>query len=274
VLICIDGIDGSGKSTQAKLLADSIQGAVLLKFPAYETPVGQAIQSYLRGEVGWMLRDPQSPMILRVESDLSPDEILAATEYLKRVSSARGFIVLEPDASIEQAGVAPSQAEPLALQALMTLNRLELVPTIRAHLSAGRTVVLDRYWPSGVAYGAADGLDATWLEMVHELLPQPDLMLLVDLDPKLSVERRPERADAYEADQGRLERAHHAYMKLWQSHCLDGRWHIIEGDAPLEQVQRSIWNYVDAYVLDHGETIVWKFSSKISTDDLCQRILR
>ncbi len=56
-LVAIEGIDGSGKGTQAKLLCDSIRGlgrsCGLISFPRYDaTTFGRTIGCYLNGEFG------------------------------------------------------------------------------------------------------------------------------------------------------------------------------------------------------------------------------
>lgn len=55
-LIVIDGIDGAGKTTQAKLLADTLAAQSIrthyLHFPRYDTFFGQTIKRFLDGEFG------------------------------------------------------------------------------------------------------------------------------------------------------------------------------------------------------------------------------
>lgn len=55
-LIVFEGIDASGKKTQAELLVKNLKRmgkkAVLMDFPSYSTPVGKLIISYLKGEFG------------------------------------------------------------------------------------------------------------------------------------------------------------------------------------------------------------------------------
>ena len=54
LLIAFEGLDQSGKQTQAERLKERVEAsgrtAVLLDFPAYETHIGKEIQYALRGE--------------------------------------------------------------------------------------------------------------------------------------------------------------------------------------------------------------------------------
>ena len=55
-LIVIDGLDGSGKETQAKLLAQSLRDSgrdvLTVSFPVYESPASAPVRMYLSGEFG------------------------------------------------------------------------------------------------------------------------------------------------------------------------------------------------------------------------------
>lgn len=55
-LITIDGIDGVGKNTQAKMLKERIEfehgQCGFFSFPRYNTPTGALVGKYLRGEMG------------------------------------------------------------------------------------------------------------------------------------------------------------------------------------------------------------------------------
>ena len=48
-LIIIEGLDGSGKSTQAELLSGKIEDARFIAFPDYESLSGKIIKEYLNG---------------------------------------------------------------------------------------------------------------------------------------------------------------------------------------------------------------------------------
>lgn len=193
-IVAIEGIDASGKATQAARLADYLDAqpvssdgellrghttdAVLrLSFPAYDTPTGKLIADRLKD--GW----------IAVVQECADREA-----YQKRIAHTNALV----------------------LQSLMTVNRFELADAIeRASGIQGRYVVLDRYWASGVAYGAADGLDPSYLESLHTRLPKAH-HVLIDIPASESFKRRPKREDRYEADRDRLHRARVAYLALFE----------------------------------------------------------
>ncbi len=54
-LIVIEGLDGSGKATQSKLLSDKINSekqSIKITFPDYDSPACGGIKMYLNGELG------------------------------------------------------------------------------------------------------------------------------------------------------------------------------------------------------------------------------
>jgi len=127
------------------------------------------------------------------------------------------------------------EIHPLLFQALMTLNRLEALPLLRKP----GTLVLNRYWQSGVAYGAADGLDPEGLEALHSVLPVPDLCMLIDVPAEVSMLRRSSRDDAYEtAERVTLARQH--YLDLWARHRADPGWYVVDGTQSVEDVHQQI----------------------------------
>ncbi|KAK1750510.1 thymidylate kinase [Echria macrotheca] len=68
---------------------------------------------------------------------------------------------------------------------LFSANRWEAAATINSLLSAGVTVLCDRYYYSGVVYSAAKqnpSLTLSWARATEIGLPRPDLVLFMDLD--------------------------------------------------------------------------------------------
>jgi dTMP kinase len=210
MFICIDGADASGKHTQSTRLADALD-AHLVHFPDYSTPMGHLILGHLKSY--WTAKaDGDSGAVVTSWSD---ENVLNA----------------------------------LIFQALQLANRMEHATRIQQLLDDGKNVVADRYWPSGWVYGQADGLDAVWLERIHEYLPQPDLYLLLDIAPEQSVERRPERRDRYEQQEGLMDKVVFLYRRLWRQRWeTEGkkRWVIINGRDSIDGVARQIIDAVGA----------------------------
>jgi len=155
----------------------------------------------------------------------------------------------------------------LARQALFLMDRYAIAPVIEDYLHNGVDVVLDRYWPSGVIYGADDGLDKNVLIRAHMMLPQPDVWFLLDLDVEESTRRRPERRDQYEKDVEGAKRRRLAYLELFRQRqrfvhkgncpasaivteidyvflsrctCDVKHWFIVDGGVSIEDVHKQV----------------------------------
>jgi dTMP kinase len=159
-LIAFEGLDQSGKQTQAERLgarlAESGRLVRLLSFPAYDTPIGTEIERALRG----------------------------ARDYGADV-----------------------------MQLLYIANRYEWKPQIAQELARGTILICDRYLASSIAYGEAHGLDPAWLIDVQRFLPQPDLTCLLDIEPRVSADRKTEGRDRYEQDLALLARVRDSYLR-------------------------------------------------------------
>lgn len=206
MIIAIEGIDASGKATQSKIIAERAKG-VVVAFPTYSTPAGQAILGNVRDEWSAMVRLGDLPWV-------------------------------------------DGKVNALVLQALMTINRFEMLPAIQALRDAGTPVIFDRYYASAVVYGVDDGLDRSWIELIQAQLPEPDAFIYLDVDPEESVRRRPERRDRYEKEPGKMERVRRGYLNLWLEHQGDKRWQVVDGDAPIDVVtQRIMWALAGAGIV-------------------------
>jgi len=234
-LIVFEGDDAAGKRTQSERLTKRLN-AVLYSFPVYETDTGQAIRSNLSSQDKWL------PASWRKGDQLKHGE-------------------WEP---------VHGQLDALVRQSLFAVNRHEHAGAIAKHLEGGRNVVCDRYWASGYVFGQCDGLDSGWLIRIHEMLPQPDVWLLLDIPPEESIKRRPERRDRYETD-GRAVQRRQLYLKLFNERTsnmhkgacysamenakachIDPRctcdvraWHTINGLGTVEEVEQRIWDAVN-----------------------------
>lgn len=217
MLICCEGIDASGKNTQSKRLVekfDSIgRNAVVMSFPRYETTVGRAIRRHLTGAIA----------VTHEHSIDSSDHTID------------GMIVHR---------VAPE--DPLAFQALMLADKMDAALDIEAHIFAGRVVICDRWTPSAICFGEADGLDAKWLVRVQELLPQPALNIFIDVPEDEALRRRPEMRDRYEKDREKQKVIRENYKTLWEAGAEEdpAEWITVDGVGTVEEVTERIWKHV------------------------------
>jgi dTMP kinase len=187
-LIALEGVDGCGKSTQARILAASL-GALLTHEPG-ATALGRA----LRG----LLLDPGQP-----------------------------------------APVARAEA------LLMAADRAQHVEeVVRPALAAGRWVVTDRYSGSTLAYqGWGRGLDR---EPLHRVVAwaagglEPDLSVLVDVDPEVARQRLGgARSDRFEAmGPGFHERVREGFAALATADPL--RWAVVDGSGTEDAVAAAV----------------------------------
>ena len=134
LFIVIEGIDGSGKGTQSKLLCDWLNK--------------QGFDSILTveptdGEIGKVLRR----------------------------------------------GLEKGSFKPASEALLFAADRVEHMTFIGLEIEGGRNVVSDRYMQSSLAYQGAHGIDSEWIEGLNRFARKPDLLIILDLDPKLALER-------------------------------------------------------------------------------------
>ena len=183
MLIAFEGLDQSGKETQARMLAEHLRGlgrpVEALSFPDYGTPIGREIGAALAGG-----------------RDFGPD----------------------------------------VMQLLYVANRYEFKPRILESLGVGTTVVCDRYLASSIAYGEAQGLDASWLAAVQQFLPQPDFTVVLDIAPETAVARKQRNRDRYERDMALLTRARASY----QRQARQSGWVLVNGERPKDVIGAEI----------------------------------
>jgi dTMP kinase len=188
LLLAFEGLDQSGKQTQAEGLRDRLVDAGrlvrLLSFPAYDTAIGAEIARALRGD----------------------------REYGADV-----------------------------MQLLYVANRYEWKSQLERELARGTVVICDRYLASSVAYGAAQGLDAAWLMDMQKYLPQPDLTILLDIDPAVSARRKTVDRDKYERDLALLERVRGSYLEQ-----ASAGWVRLDADRDRDTVAADVWQAVGA----------------------------
>jgi len=128
---------------------------------------------------------------------------------------------------------------------LFSANRWELATQLEADLNSGTTIVCDRYAFSGCAFSAAKGLSYDWCWSPDIGLLAPDLVLFLDVSPEVAKSRGGYGDERYEKEELQT-RVREVFQKLGDSY--GPRWHVVDADHPLEEVEKLIWSSVEPHV--------------------------
>ena len=130
---------------------------------------------------------------------------------------------------------------PQVRQLLYAANRYEKAEYILNILEQSDFLVVDRYIPSGLAYGLANDLDLNWMLELESRLPQPDIVVLIDISTKTSSTRKhEERRDIYEKDYSFLDKVKQSYLYLADKY----EYIVVNGEKESKLVHKEIWEKV------------------------------
>ncbi|EDV55013.1 uncharacterized protein Dere_GG20995 [Drosophila erecta] len=120
---------------------------------------------------------------------------------------------------------------------MFSTNRWEHMNYIKQNLHEGRTVVVDRYSFSGVAYSAAKGLDFDWCYAPERGLIKPDAVFYLRAPPADLTNRTQYGEERYEKVefQGRV-------AKVFDRICSEqgSYWHQFDATKPVEDLHAQI----------------------------------
>ena len=194
-LICIEGIDQSGKKTQWKLLAKKLkaQGFQVEKtsFPDYSTPIGREIKAFLHGKRDY---------------NVHVRHILYAANRWERKENIEKWLI-------------------------------------------NNIVLLNRYFPSNLAYGTANGLTLDWLLNLENGLPSTDLVIILDIDPEASFKRKRLDRDIFEKNLTYLRTVRNTYVQLSKRF----HWVLVDGEKSIKNVHEEIWKRTTEYFTERTE---------------------
>lgn len=194
LFLTFEGIDGSGKSTQCRLLAEALQA--------------QGRDVVLTREPGGS-KGAEEIRSLVLEGD--PDRWSAETELLLFTAARRDH----------------------------------LERTIEPALAAGKVVICDRFADSTRMYqGLSRGNLRAAVDQLHQLMitREPDLTLLIDMDPEVGLSRAKGRQTAEERfeDFGLelQQRMRTGFLALAQEFA--PRFRVIDGNRPVDTVATDV----------------------------------
>jgi dTMP kinase len=185
MFIVLEGIDGTGKSTQAQQLGD------------------------------W-LRDRGHEVIVDFEPTFGPHG------QKLRDSFVNGRLAAEEE-----------------LELFLADRREHVYQVIAPALAAGKTVILDRYYFSNMAYQGAIGFDPAEIRRQNEdFAPVPDFLFILDLDVATALSRiggRGDTANEFEKREN-LERCREIFLSLKAEPFA----RVIDTRGTMEDVQSAI----------------------------------
>ena len=97
-----------------------------------------------------------------------------------------------------------SQQEDHVIHLLFSANRWEAASRIRENIARGVSVIIDRYYYSGIVYSAAKNrkdLSLEWSRQPEIGLPRPDLCIFLDISPEEAAQRGGFGTERYETDE-------------------------------------------------------------------------
>jgi len=123
---------------------------------------------------------------------------------------------------------------------LLSANRWEKKAEIEKMLKENDAVILNRYYQSNLVYGVASGLRLEWLQSLDAGLPKEDVVVVLDVNPEVSVNRMQSKGDVFEMDDDMMGKA----SKLYREFASKYGWILINGDRNKEDVHKEIMQIV------------------------------
>lgn len=169
----------------------------------------------------------------------------ASVEFVTTKQPTNWYRNLECVRSFLQSGTTECDVNTIAL--LAAADRMQHIDTIiRPNLVAGRWVVCNRYVYSTFAYFEARGADLDFVRMINSKVVQPDLGILITVDPGVAVQRVRERdkgdVKCEERDPDYLGRVQESLLRHWPSENP-----VFDGNQDIGAVAASI----EKYILQH-----------------------
>ncbi len=187
MLVVFEGIDGSGKETQIRLLREALErkgrSSAVIKYPTRKT---QILNDYLEKKAAV---DPKA-LFLFFLADIADDR-----------------------------------------------------PNVEKALASSDVVILDRFIFSTISY-EVDSFDMGKGKKIVESVGymKPDHVILLDLDPRVSQERKKKQKelDRYEENAAYLAKVRSNYLSLFEERFLTPNWHKVDAGRPIQEVHADI----------------------------------
>eukprot|EP00878_Enallax_costatus_P005317 GHUV01005584.1.p1 GENE.GHUV01005584.1~~GHUV01005584.1.p1 ORF type:complete len:267 (+),score=41.88 GHUV01005584.1:159-959(+) len=134
-----------------------------------------------------------------------------------------------------------NEQDDAAIHLLFSANRWEKRSALLEALQSGRTLVVDRYAYSGVAYSAAKavpGIDIAWCKAPDVGLPAPDLVIYLSISNEVAAARAGFGGERYEKTEFQ-DKVRGVFQQLQ-----DPSWLVIDAAQPPEEIHEQVLSEV------------------------------
>ena len=133
---------------------------------------------------------------------------------------------------------------PQVIHCLLAANRWEKSKEIENALSKDYVLIMNRYYQSNLVYGIANGLELEWLSNLDAGLPKEDLVIVLDMKPKESFNRKKIQRDKFEKDKEFAQKIVRTYRTL----AKELGWDIVNALQTKLQVHKDVMEVVLRYI--------------------------
>jgi len=143
-----------------------------------------------------------------------------------------------------------------AIHLMFSANRWEKEQTLMNLIQSGTTIICSRYAYSGVAYSGAKGLPMKWCRSCDIGLPEPDLVIFLDVDPEVAATRGAYGQERYE----KVSFQNSVRQKYYEIFEWDKRKiYVVDANQSIDKVQEYICEYIrqKASSLDNNLGKLW-----------------
>jgi dTMP kinase len=126
---------------------------------------------------------------------------------------------------------------------LLSANRWEKKKEIESMVDSGTIVIINRYYQSNLVYGTSNGLNLRWLLSLEKGLPTADLVIVLDVTPRVTLKRSLE-PDEFEKDVSLLQNVYKNYHKLAKPF----RWKILNAEKSRDQIHDEVKKTVERII--------------------------
>ncbi len=130
-------------------------------------------------------------------------------------------------------------SDPIALTLLFSADRRIHVKWMEEQKVD--VIITDRYIHSTIAYQSVMGVEESWIRQVNSVFPQPNLVILLDLDPLLA-NLRVKKNDLFDFPEKRklFEEIRRKYLEMAGR---DG-FLVLDASKPLEEISNEAFTYL------------------------------